>query len=186
MDRSPSIDPPDGHCQYARLSFEYKQCADHGDDVVVSYGIPITVARVGGSDDIFSSQISPWITSFFALSLTTNVLATSECFSTSSLHKNFQTSLRPLRTSSHTVYTVLLSGRILWSTYRVRLYHSGSRFSVLETIVQSAALYSAALVSLLATYVARSNAQYVCLDTLQPIIVSTAFHRFRPSTQATD
>ena len=94
MDRSPSIDPPDGHCQYARLSFEYKykQYADHGhdSDVVVSYGIPITVARVGGSDDIFSSQISPWITSFFALSLTTNVLATSECFTTSSLHETSQ------------------------------------------------------------------------------------------------
>ncbi|KAM5534176.1 hypothetical protein V8D89_012196 [Ganoderma adspersum] len=112
---------------------------------IVAYGISITVARVGGSNDIFSSQISPWIKSFFALSLTMNVLAT--------------------------MYTtVLLSGRILWSTYRVRLYHSGSRFSVLEMIVQSTALYSAVLVSLLATYVACSNAQYVCLDTLQPII----------------
>ena len=106
VDRRPPIDPSGRHCQYARLSFEYKQHADHGDDVVVSYGIPITVARVGGSDDIFSSQISPWITSFFALSLTTNVLATSECLLMSSLHENFPTSPFPLRTSSHTVYTV--------------------------------------------------------------------------------
>ncbi|PIL26315.1 hypothetical protein GSI_12071 [Ganoderma sinense ZZ0214-1] len=108
---------------------------------VVAYGIPVTVARVGGSDNIFSPQITPWITSFFALTLATNVLA-----------------------------TILLSGRIMWSNYKVRLYHSGVRFNVLETIIQSAALYSAALISLLATYVSRSNAQYVCLDTLQPII----------------
>ena len=60
----------------------------------------------------------------------------------------------------------------MWSNHKVKQYHLGERWSVLETIVQSAALYSAALVSLLATYVAGSNAQYVCLDALQPIIVS--------------
>ena len=74
----------------------------------------------------------------------------------------------------------------MWSNHKVKQYHLGERWSVLETIVQSAALYSAALISLLATYVARSNAQYVCLDTLQPIIVSTPFHRFRLHTQAAD
>ena len=61
----------------------------------------------------------------------------------------------------------------MWSNHKVKQYHLGERWSVLETIVQSAALYSAALISLLATYVAGSNAQYVCLDALQPIIVST-------------
>ena len=60
----------------------------------------------------------------------------------------------------------------MWSNHKVKQYHLGERWSVLETIVQSAALYSAALISLLATYVAGSNAQYVCLDALQPIIVS--------------
>ncbi|KAM5537255.1 hypothetical protein V8D89_008985 [Ganoderma adspersum] len=108
---------------------------------ISGYGIPINVARGGPSETIFSSHLVPWITSFFTLSLTTNVLA-----------------------------TILLSGRIMWSNYKVKQYHFGERSSVLETIVQSAALYSAALVSLLATYVAGSNAQYVCLDALQPII----------------
>ena len=64
----------------------------------------------------------------------------------------------------------------MWSNHRVKKYRAGyaavTRWGVIETIVQSAAIYSAALVSLLATYVANSNAQYVCLDALQPLIVS--------------
>ncbi|KAM5534168.1 hypothetical protein V8D89_012188 [Ganoderma adspersum] len=108
---------------------------------VAGYGICINISLGGGSESIFSSHLKPWITSFFALSLTTNVLA-----------------------------TILLSGRIIWSNYKIKQYHAGARWGVLETVVQSAALYSAALISLLTTYVAGSNAQYVCLDALQPII----------------
>ena len=47
-----------------------------------------------------------------------------------------------------------------------------SQWDVIETLIQSAAIYSAALASLLGTYAAGSNAQYVCLDALQPLIVS--------------
>ena len=79
-------------------------------------------------------------------------------------------------------FPVLLSGRIIWSNYKVKQYHAGARWSVLETVVQSAALYSAALISLLTTYVAGSNAQYVCLDALQPIIVSTPPTYLLPSS----
>ena len=50
----------------------------------------------------------------------------------------------------------------------------GSHWEVIETLVQSAAVYSAALASLLGTYLANSNAQYVCLDALQPLIVRAA------------
>ena len=64
----------------------------------------------------------------------------------------------------------------MWSNHKVKKYRTSyaalTHWTVIETIVQSAALYSAALISLLATYVAGSNAQYVCLDALQPIIVS--------------
>ena len=138
----------------------------------MAYGIPVTVARVGGSDNIFSHRIAPWITSFFALTLATNVLATSKYSSKfSPSREHLAPSVQQTTSLPHTAYVVLLSGRIMWSTYKVRLYHSGTRFSVLETIIQSAALYSAALISLLATYVSHSNGQYVCLDTLQPIIV---------------
>ena len=73
---------------------------------------------------------------------------------------------------------MLISGRIWWSGRKVRKYRVGgaaratTQWDVIETLIQSAAIYSAALASLLGTYVAGSNAQYVCLDALQPLIVS--------------
>ena len=73
---------------------------------------------------------------------------------------------------------VLITARIMWSNRKVRQYRAGtaatSQWDVIETLIQSAAIYSAALASLLGTYAAGSNAQYVCLDALQPLIVSLA------------
>ena len=70
---------------------------------------------------------------------------------------------------------VLIAARIMWMNSRVKSYRSGGgHWEVVETLVQSAAVYSAALASLLGTYLAGSNAQYVCLDILQPLIVSPA------------
>lgn len=64
----------------------------------------------------------------------------------------------------------------MWSNRRVRKYRAsgaaaGSHWEVIETMIQSAAIYSAALASLLGTYLAGSNAQYICVDILQPLIV---------------
>ena len=63
----------------------------------------------------------------------------------------------------------------MWMNRRVERYRAGlaaaSPWDVVETLIQSAAIYSAALASLLGTYLAGSNAQYVCLDALQPLIV---------------
>ena len=53
------------------------------------------------------------------------------------------------------------------------------QWGVVETIVQSAAIYSISLITLLSTYLAGSNAQYICLDALQPIIVSTIRSRIK-------
>lgn len=64
----------------------------------------------------------------------------------------------------------------MWSNRRVQKYRAGviavSHGGIVETIIQSAAIYSAGLISLLGTYVGNSNAQYICLDALQPLIVS--------------
>ncbi|KAI0632632.1 hypothetical protein C8Q77DRAFT_1118742 [Trametes polyzona] len=95
---------------------------------------------------IFAENLQPWIRAFFALSLTTNLLA-----------------------------TFLIAARIMWSNRRLRKYRAGaaaasSHWEVIETMIQSAAIYSAALASLLGTYLTGSNAQYVCLDVLQPLI----------------
>ncbi|KAI0640930.1 hypothetical protein C8Q79DRAFT_423466 [Trametes meyenii] len=112
---------------------------------VSGYGICVELTKIKGSGAIFEGNLAPWITSFFALSLTTNVLA-----------------------------TLLITGRIIWQNNKVRNYRAGyaavTYWGVIETIIQSAAIYSAALISLLATYVSGSNAQYVCLDALQPLI----------------
>ena len=63
----------------------------------------------------------------------------------------------------------------MWSNHKVKKYRTSyaalTHWTVIETIVQSAAIYSAALISLLATYVAQSNAQYICIDALNPVIV---------------
>ncbi len=70
---------------------------------------------------------------------------------------------------------VLITARIMWSNRRIRKYRAAnvatSQWDVIETLIQSAAIYSAGLASLLGTYAAGSNAQYVCLDALQPLIV---------------
>ena len=81
-----------------------------------------------------------------------------------------------LTARNRSYFPVLISGRIMWSNYKVKRYRAGyaalTYWGVIETIVQSAAIYSAALISLLSTYLAGSNAQYICLDSLQPLIVS--------------
>ena len=45
--------------------------------LVAGYGICYELTQVKGIGAIFESNLEPWITSFFALSLTTNVIATS-------------------------------------------------------------------------------------------------------------
>ncbi|RDX40975.1 hypothetical protein OH76DRAFT_1365346 [Lentinus brumalis] len=112
---------------------------------IAGYGACYEFTLIDGTTPIFESNLQPWITSFFVLSLTTNVLA-----------------------------TFFITARIMWSNRKVRKYRAGmaatSQWDVIETLIQSAAIYSAALASLLGTYAAGSNAQYVCLDALQPLI----------------
>ena len=44
-------------------------------------------------------------------------------------------------------------------------------WDILETVVQSALISSTGLAALLGTYAAASNAQYICMDAVQPLIV---------------
>ena len=52
-------------------------------------------------------------------------------------------------------------------------------FSLLQ-VIHSAAIYTIALVTMIGTYVSKSNAQYIALDALPPIIgiVVGPLHRF--------
>ena len=60
-----------------------------------------------------------------------------------------------LTARNRSYFPVLISGRIMWSNYKVKRYRAGyaalTYWGVIETIVQSAAIYSAALISLLTT-----------------------------------
>ena len=78
--------------------------------------------------------------------------------------------------SSSYSHAVLITARISWSSRRVRKYRVGaanatSQWDVIETLIQSAAIYSAALITLLTVYLAGSNAQFIVLDLMQPLIV---------------
>ena len=55
--------------------------------------------------------------------------------------------------------------------YRVGAANATSQWDVIETLIQSAAIYSAALITLLTVYLAGSNAQFIVLDLMQPLIV---------------
>ncbi|KAJ8502155.1 hypothetical protein ONZ51_g156 [Trametes cubensis] len=107
----------------------------------VGVEVCIHIADTPVGQVIFSSKLQPWIRTFFSLSLTTNLLA-----------------------------TLLIAARLLWANRRVSEHRAGGDTvspyrKAIETVVQSAAIYSVALASLLGSYLAGSNAQYICLDT---------------------
>ncbi|KAI0820502.1 hypothetical protein BC628DRAFT_1422839 [Trametes gibbosa] len=113
---------------------------------VAGYGACVEIGLATDGTAVFADALQPWIRAFFSLSLTTNLLA-----------------------------TLLIAARIMWSNRRVKKFRTtgaaaGSNWEVVETLIQSAAIYSAALASLLGTYLAGSNAQYICVDILQPLI----------------
>ena len=80
----------------------------------------------------------------------------------------------------------MIAGRLVWLSRRVKTYRTNglSHWDVVETLVQSAAVYSATLASLLGTYLAGSNAQYICLDLLTPIIVSSVVISIAPPLES--
>lgn len=48
---------------------------------------------------------------------------------------------------------------------------SNWHWEVLETVIESAFISSAGLVALLSTYLVDSNAMYICMEAVQPLIV---------------
>ncbi len=71
--------------------------------IVAGYGACYEFTLIDGTTPIFESNLQPWITSFFVLSLTTNVLATCE-YSVLSRRRRVEVSHR-IRTAA--AYTIL-------------------------------------------------------------------------------
>lgn len=72
--------------------------------------------------------------------------------------------------------TVLIAYRVWAADRSVRKFRSGlgsSPWFVIETIIQSAAIYSASLIAFLGVYVHGNFAQYTVLGAIQPLIVIT-------------
>ncbi|THG97885.1 hypothetical protein EW026_g4199 [Hermanssonia centrifuga] len=104
-------------------------------------------AHTHSDQGVFSPLLKTWITVFFALALVTSLVS-----------------------------TCLIAGRILWSNHKVRHFCDGgsvqgSNTLASDAILQSSAIYAACLIALVGAYASGSNAQYILLDALQPIIV---------------
>jgi len=107
---------------------------------VTGVGILYSFARVA-PEDIFVVQLSRWIVSFFSMTLATNV-----------------------------VCTALVAFRI-WNINRQNFLAVGhSLRPVMLLVIESGAIYSATLLTLLILYKANSWFQYVLLDAVSPIV----------------
>ncbi|RPD53914.1 hypothetical protein L226DRAFT_538846 [Lentinus tigrinus ALCF2SS1-7] len=76
-----------------------------------------------------------------------------------------------LPVATNLLLTALIAGRITWSLLRTRkVLISKWHWDVLETVIESGLITSTGLAALLGTYLAESNAQFICMDALQPLI----------------
>ncbi|KAJ7148000.1 hypothetical protein C8R46DRAFT_540305 [Mycena filopes] len=92
---------------------------------------------LAGNGDLFIPTLAPWALTFFAMSLSLNVLC-----------------------------TLLIAARILWTDYQVRTMRAGDSYMRTATtvLIESAALYSLSLTVLLVLYDLNLNSQYILLD----------------------
>jgi len=103
-------------------------------------GLLNTFAHIGDAE-VFALQLSSWIVSFFSLTLATN-----------------------------TICTALVAYRI-WSVNRLVIKFSSHSWNpVMLLVIESGAIYSATLMSLLILYKVESWFQYVLLDAISPIV----------------
>ncbi|KAG0708549.1 hypothetical protein DFH29DRAFT_843062 [Suillus ampliporus] len=109
------------------------------------FGIHLVMQAVDG--DIFAKGTSQWITAFFALALSTNLLGSG-----------------------------LLAYRIWMIEQNVSAMRAtkGTMLHILRVLVDAAMLYSVVLITTLICFVCSNNAQYIMLDMLMPVI-SIAF-----------
>ncbi|KAJ7668658.1 hypothetical protein DFH06DRAFT_1182191 [Mycena polygramma] len=104
-------------------------------------GILYSFAVVVPQAEIFVVQLQQWIVSFFSLTLATNIICTS-----------------------------LVAYR-LWSINRQIEEFVNNRFNpIILLVVESGAIYSATLMTLLILYKTKSWFQYVLLDAISPIV----------------
>lgn len=80
----------------------------------------------------------------------------------------------------------LIAGRIAWTRYETRKVTTyapigRSYWSIVDILVQSAAITACAFAALLGTYWAQSNAHFLIIEAIPPLIVSSLFFPLRCS-----
>ncbi|KAG7444107.1 uncharacterized protein BT62DRAFT_252057 [Guyanagaster necrorhizus] len=109
---------------------------------VSGFGATVAFSRAEPGAEVFLPAIVPWITSFISMTLCTNVICTSLI-----------------------AYQILSIQRAVRGLVQVNVARSA-----LMMILESAAVYSASVISLMITYTLNSNAQYTVLDLTSPLI----------------
>ncbi|KAF5381650.1 hypothetical protein D9615_005470 [Tricholomella constricta] len=108
---------------------------------VTGVGIEYTFAKIIPEADIFVVQLSQWFVAFLSLTLATNIICTS-----------------------------LVAYRI-WSINRRVISFSGhSLRPIMFLVIESGAIYSVTLITLLILYEVESWFQYVLIDAVSPIV----------------
>ncbi|KAJ3841632.1 hypothetical protein EV361DRAFT_622033 [Lentinula raphanica] len=103
-------------------------------------GILYSFAHIGDAQ-VFAVQLQDWIVSFFSLTLSTNVIC-----------------------------TTLVAYRIWYVNRSIMNFTHHSWNPVMLLVIESGAIYSATLLSLLILYKTESWFQYVLLDAISPIV----------------
>ncbi|KAJ7320874.1 hypothetical protein DFH08DRAFT_388532 [Mycena albidolilacea] len=108
--------------------------------LVTGIGVIYTFTRVTPGNVVFIAEVVPWVTSYVTMTLATNVVCTS---------------LIALR---------IIRNRMSFSPVGLARNSRDPLWTSLIIILESAALYSSALIVLIVLYLLGSNAQYVALD----------------------
>ncbi|KAH9838082.1 uncharacterized protein C8Q71DRAFT_577470 [Rhodofomes roseus] len=104
-------------------------------------GILYSFAKVVPQADIFVNELQNWITSFFSLTLATNIICTS-----------------------------LVALRIWWINRSIMTFVNHSYYPIIFLVLESGAVYSATLTVLIILYKTDAWFQYVLLDAISPIV----------------
>ncbi|KAK0437129.1 uncharacterized protein EV420DRAFT_203608 [Desarmillaria tabescens] len=109
---------------------------------VGGFGATVAFSHAAPGAEVFLPNIVPWITSFISMTLCTNIICTSLI-----------------------AYRILSIQRAVRNVIQVKPARSA-----LMMVIESAAVYSASVLSLMITYTLGSNAQYTVLDLTAPLI----------------
>ncbi|KIM75047.1 hypothetical protein PILCRDRAFT_827604 [Piloderma croceum F 1598] len=109
---------------------------------VATSGVCWVLSHAKPGELVFESVLVPWITSSFVMTLVTNIIC-----------------------------TAMIAFRIWQSQQRFKEARATSRlFPVMVMIIESGAIYSSALISVIATYATGNNAQYIIVDFVPSLI----------------